>query len=207
MLSEHKETPRSGTLGVADHPGVRRRFPPWRLGSTLRRARFTSGSPACWASSASAEIGSPTTAALVALYVAGLVLLDARPTQTRVSRVLPGRGHDALNRLLRTMPLSTRALMGGLLRLARRPEPAPGHAGVPVRGRRGDREAVRQAAAVGGLDVLVRQEAQGLRLPRRAAVVDQRPGRHLAHPGRLPALAPQAELRARRGTRRRPSWW
>src|SRR5262245_58782686 len=61
-------------------------------------------------------IGSPTTAALVALYVAGLILLDARPTQARVSRVLPGRCHDALNRLLRTTPLSTRALMGGLLR-------------------------------------------------------------------------------------------
>jgi DDE superfamily endonuclease len=65
-----------------------------------------------------AEIGSPTTAALVALYVAGLILLDARPTQTRLSRVLPGRCHDALNRLLRVTPLSTRALMGGLLRLA-----------------------------------------------------------------------------------------
>ena len=64
-------------------------------------------------------IGSPTTAALVALYVAGLILLDARPTQTRVARVLPGRCHDALNRLLRVTPLSRRALMGGLLRLAR----------------------------------------------------------------------------------------
>jgi hypothetical protein len=64
-------------------------------------------------------IGSPTTVAVAALYVAGLILLDARPTQTRVSRVLPGRCHDALNRLLRVTPLSTRALMGGLLRLAR----------------------------------------------------------------------------------------
>jgi hypothetical protein len=61
-------------------------------------------------------IGSPTTAAVAALYVAGLILLDARPTQTRVSRVLPGRCHDALNRLLRTTPLSTRRLMGGLIR-------------------------------------------------------------------------------------------
>ena len=64
-------------------------------------------------------LGSPTTAALVALYVSGLILLDARPTQTRVARVLPGRCHDALNRLLRTTPLSTRALMAGLLRFAR----------------------------------------------------------------------------------------
>ena len=30
-----------------------------------------------------ATIGSPTTAALIALYVTGLILLDARPTQTR----------------------------------------------------------------------------------------------------------------------------
>jgi hypothetical protein len=65
------------------------------------------------------EVGSPTTAALVALYVSGLILLDARPTQTRVARVLPGRCHDALNRLLRTTPLSTRALMAGLLGLVR----------------------------------------------------------------------------------------
>jgi hypothetical protein len=65
------------------------------------------------------EIASPTTAALAALYVTGLILLDARPTQTRVARVLPGRCHDALNRLLRTTPLSTRALMSGLIGFAR----------------------------------------------------------------------------------------
>jgi hypothetical protein len=49
-----------------------------------------------------------------------LVLLDARQTQTRVARFLPGRCHDALNRLLRTMPLSTRALMGLLVGWAER---------------------------------------------------------------------------------------
>jgi DDE superfamily endonuclease len=54
---------------------------------------------------------SPTTAVLIALYVTGLLVLDARPTQTRVTRFLPGRCHDALNRLLRTTPWSTRALM------------------------------------------------------------------------------------------------
>jgi hypothetical protein len=32
--------------------------------------------------------------------------------KTRVALFLPGRAHDALNRLLRVMPLSTRALMG-----------------------------------------------------------------------------------------------
>jgi hypothetical protein len=61
------------------------------------------------------EVGSPTTAALIALYVLGLILLDGRQTQTRVTRFLPGRCHDALNRLLRLMPLSTRALMGLLV--------------------------------------------------------------------------------------------
>jgi hypothetical protein len=55
----------------------------------------------------------PTVFGLVALYVSGLVLLDARPSQTRISQVLPGREHDALNRLLRTVPLSTRALLAG----------------------------------------------------------------------------------------------
>jgi hypothetical protein len=67
-----------------------------------------------------ATIGSPTTAILIALYVTGLVLLDARPTQTRVTRLLPGRCHDALNRLLRTTPWSTRALQGLLVAWIRR---------------------------------------------------------------------------------------
>ncbi len=58
-----------------------------------------------------ARIGTPTAQVLVALYVTGLVLLDARQTQTRVASFLPGRCHDALNRLLRVMPLSTRAVM------------------------------------------------------------------------------------------------
>ena len=61
----------------------------------------------------------PTTFGLVVLYVTGLLLLDARPTQTRISAKLPARGHDVLNRLLRTMPLSTRALMAGAILLAR----------------------------------------------------------------------------------------
>jgi DDE superfamily endonuclease len=60
-------------------------------------------------------VGSPTMAALITLYVAGLILLDGRQTQTRVALFLPGRAHDALNRLLRMMPLSTRALMGLLV--------------------------------------------------------------------------------------------
>ena len=60
-------------------------------------------------------VGSPTMAALITLYVAGLILLDGRQTQTRVALYLPSRAHDALNRLLRMMPLSTRALMGLLV--------------------------------------------------------------------------------------------
>jgi len=62
-----------------------------------------------------ARLGSPTLAALITLYVTGLILLDVRQTQTRVSHFLPGRCHDALNRLLRTMPLSTRRLLALLI--------------------------------------------------------------------------------------------
>jgi hypothetical protein len=61
-------------------------------------------------------LGSPTTLALIALYVSGLILLDERQTQTRVALFfLPGRCHDALNRLLRVTVLSTRKLMGLLI--------------------------------------------------------------------------------------------
>jgi hypothetical protein len=62
-----------------------------------------------------AVVGTPTTVALITLYVAGLILLDGRQPQTRVALFLPSRAHDALNRLLRVMPLSTRALMGLLV--------------------------------------------------------------------------------------------
>jgi DDE superfamily endonuclease len=62
-----------------------------------------------------ASVSTPTTLLLVALYVTGLILLDARQTQTRVTRFLPGRCHDALNRLLARTPFSTRALMGLLI--------------------------------------------------------------------------------------------
>lgn len=65
-------------------------------------------------------LGTPTLLGLIALYVTGVLLLDARPTQTRVTRVLPARCHDALNRLLRTMPLSTRAVLGVLIAFATR---------------------------------------------------------------------------------------
>lgn len=64
--------------------------------------------------------GSPTAVALVSLYVTGLILLDTRQTQTRVTRFLPGRCHDALNRLLRRMPCSTRSLMALLVQWVKR---------------------------------------------------------------------------------------
>jgi len=67
-----------------------------------------------------ADLGSPTTVGLIALYVTGLILLDVHQTQTRVTRFLPTRCHDALNRLLRVMPLSTRAVMAVLVAWAKR---------------------------------------------------------------------------------------
>lgn len=66
------------------------------------------------------QMGTPTLAALIGLAVTGYLLLDKRPTQTRVTCFLPGRCHDALNRLLRTMPFSTRCLMSLLMALVKR---------------------------------------------------------------------------------------
>jgi DDE superfamily endonuclease len=66
------------------------------------------------------SLGTPTLAALIALAVTGLILLEARPTQTRVARRLPARCHDALGRLLRDMPFSTRALSSLLIAFAKR---------------------------------------------------------------------------------------
>jgi hypothetical protein len=65
-------------------------------------------------------LGTPTLAVLVAWTVTGLILLDTRPTHTRVARILPARCHDALNRLLREMSWSTRALMALLIAFAKR---------------------------------------------------------------------------------------
>lgn len=65
-------------------------------------------------------LGTPTWATVLAWGVTGLVLLDARPTQTRLARFLPGRCHDALNRWYRLMPFSSRALMGLLIGYAKR---------------------------------------------------------------------------------------
>jgi len=66
------------------------------------------------------SLGTPTLTALITLVVTGLILLDARPTQTRLARFLPARCHDALNRLSRQMPFSSRALLALLLAFAKR---------------------------------------------------------------------------------------
>jgi hypothetical protein len=84
-------------------------------------------------------VGTPTTAALISLYITGLVLLDGHRRQTRVTRFPPGRYHDALNGLLRLMPRSIRALMELL------------YGRLPLHRRRGVREGVCQEAALGVL--------------------------------------------------------
>lgn len=63
---------------------------------------------------------SPTAFGLVALYLTGLILLEERQTPWRMALWLPARCHDAMNRLLRTMPVSTRSLMRALCRWAAR---------------------------------------------------------------------------------------
>jgi len=62
---------------------------------------------------------SPLGFSLLALYVAGLILLDRRQTPWCIADWLPARAHDALNRFLRTMPLQTRPLMGQLISFAK----------------------------------------------------------------------------------------
>ena len=66
------------------------------------------------------SLGTPTLAALITLVVTGLILLDARPTHTRLARFLPARCHDAFNRLLCDMPFSCRRLSALLLAFAKR---------------------------------------------------------------------------------------
>ena len=75
---------------------------------------------ACFAALGLTALGSSTLVGLIGLYVTGLILLDVRQTQTRVTRFLPGRCHDALNRLLRLMPCSTRRLMALLVQWVKR---------------------------------------------------------------------------------------
>lgn len=50
------------------------------------------------------------------LYVAGLMLLETDQTTVRITTVLPARAHDALNRLLHTMPWSLHRLLLSVVR-------------------------------------------------------------------------------------------
>jgi hypothetical protein len=52
---------------------------------------------------------------LMALYVAGLILLEKGQTAVRIATILPARAHDALNRLLRVLPWSPQRLVLGLV--------------------------------------------------------------------------------------------
>ena len=53
---------------------------------------------------------------LMILYVSGLILLEKGQTALHMAQFLPARAHDALNRLLRTLPWSTERLIVGLIR-------------------------------------------------------------------------------------------
>lgn len=57
---------------------------------------------------------------LLALYICGLLLLDKRQNATRVAEWLPGRAHDALNRLLTQHSISTRSLFAKVIEWAKR---------------------------------------------------------------------------------------
>jgi hypothetical protein len=51
----------------------------------------------------------------MAQYVTGLILLEKSHTAVRIATVLPGRAHDAFNRLLRILPWSPQQLILGLV--------------------------------------------------------------------------------------------
>jgi len=57
---------------------------------------------------------------LMALYVAGLILLEKGQTAVRITTLLPARAHDALNRLLRVLAWSPQRLLTGVLRWVQR---------------------------------------------------------------------------------------
>lgn len=61
---------------------------------------------------------SPNLFDFISLYVTGLILLDEHQNQSRITRFLSGRCHDALNRLLRLIPLHTPMVMALSVSLA-----------------------------------------------------------------------------------------
>lgn len=62
---------------------------------------------------------SPLGFAILVVYVCGLLLLDRRQTATRIADWLPGRAHDALNRLLVHPPITTRRLFDCVIQWAK----------------------------------------------------------------------------------------
>jgi hypothetical protein len=87
------------------YPTTRRLF--WQIVKALEA--FGLGAALC-----------PLTFSLMAVYVTGLLLLDRRQNGTRIADWLPARAHDAINRLLRTHAISTRALMKAVVTWAKR---------------------------------------------------------------------------------------
>jgi len=63
---------------------------------------------------------------LMALYITGLILLERDQTAVRIATVLPGRAHDALNRLLRVLPWSPHHLILSVIRWVQR-QAGPGY--------------------------------------------------------------------------------
>jgi len=63
---------------------------------------------------------------VMALYVTGLILLEKGQSAVRIATVLPGRAHDALNRLLRVLPWSPHHLVLSLVRWVQR-QMGPGY--------------------------------------------------------------------------------
>src|SRR5438874_8085796 len=75
--------------------------------------------------------GNPTAFGLIALYVTGLVLLDARHTQPRISAALPRCAQPTV-----ADDAAVHAgAHGGVAVVRPALEPAAGHARLPVRGR------------------------------------------------------------------------
>jgi hypothetical protein len=131
---------------------------------------------------------------VIALYVVGLILLDGRQTQT-TRGALPARPSSrcAQPAFESDAPLHESA-DGSACCLVQ--EEAP-QRGLSLPGRRCGREGFRQEAAVGRLDLLLRQETQGLRAARGGAFV-VRWRRGFSYPGGLPAVATQTLVRSGR---------
>jgi hypothetical protein len=124
------------------------------------------------------------------------MLLDARPSQTRISHALPAREHDALNRLLRTVPLSTRALLAGIVVLVAALSRGLGTLGYLVMDDVIIEKPFARRLPWAAWTYSFAKKRNVYGWPHRAAVLDQRPDRPLAPSRGLSAVAPQADVRA-----------